>query len=172
MYVYQKGSTHIIIPIFIHDITIACKNQADINDLVAQLHKDFELCDIGPTSGLLGITITQDLAQGIVSPCQSLYIEDVLKHFGMENCSTRKTPMDYNHKLSKAQCLQTQDDVEFMKDKPYLSLIGALRYLADGTQFDIAYAVGVPGVMRSCWKVIDNSNKLNDMNTDSPWSQW
>ena len=29
------------------------------------------------------------------------------------------------------------------KDKPYLSLIGALRYLADGTRFDIAYAVGV-----------------------------
>jgi hypothetical protein len=27
-------------------------------------------------------------------------------------------------------------------------------------------------VMRSCWKVIDNSNKLNDMNPDSPWSQW
>jgi hypothetical protein len=59
------------------------------------------------------------------------------------NCSTRKTPMDYNHKLSKAQCSQTQDDVEFIKDKPYLSLIDALRYLADGTHFDIAYAVGV-----------------------------
>jgi hypothetical protein len=51
--------------------------------------------------------------------------------------------MDYNHKLSTAQCPQTQDDVEFMKDKPYLLLIGAMRYLADGTRFDIAYAVGV-----------------------------
>jgi hypothetical protein len=61
----------------------------------------------------------------------------------MENCSTRKILMDYNYKLSKAQCPQIQDDVEFIKDKPYLSLIGALRYLADGTRFDIAYAVGV-----------------------------
>jgi hypothetical protein len=143
MYVYQKGYTDIIIPIFIDDITIACKNQADIDDLVAQLCKHFELRDIGPTSWLLEIAITQDLAQGIFSLCQSLYIEDVLKHFGMENCSIRKTPMDYNHKLSKAQSPQSQDDVEFMKDKPYLSLIGALRYLADGTWFDIAYAVGV-----------------------------
>ena len=50
MYVFQKGSTHIIIPIFIDDITIACKNQSDIDDLVAQLHKHFELRDIGPTS--------------------------------------------------------------------------------------------------------------------------
>jgi hypothetical protein len=41
---------HIIIPIFIDDITIACKHQSDIDDLVAQLHKHFELCDIGPTS--------------------------------------------------------------------------------------------------------------------------
>jgi hypothetical protein len=46
MYVYQKGSTYIIIPIFIDDITIACKNQSDIDDLVAQLRKHFELCDI------------------------------------------------------------------------------------------------------------------------------
>ena len=51
--------------------------------------------------------------------------------------------MEYNHKLSKAQSPQTPEDIEFMKDKPYLSLIGALRYLADGTCFDIAYAVGV-----------------------------
>jgi hypothetical protein len=143
MYVYQKGSTHIIILIFINNITIACKNQSDIDDLVVQLHKHFELHDIGTSSWLLGIAITQDLAKETVSLYQSLYIEDVLKHFDMENCSTRKTPMDYNHKLFKAQCPQLQDDVEFIKDKPYLSLIGALRYLADGTRFDIAYAVGV-----------------------------
>jgi hypothetical protein len=68
---------------------------------------------------------------------------DGFKHFDMENCSTRKTPIDYNHKLSKAQCPQIQDDIEFMKDKPYLSLISALKYLADGTRFDIAYAVGI-----------------------------
>jgi hypothetical protein len=54
-----------------------------------------------------------------------------------------KIPMDYNHKLSKAQCPQIQDDIEFIKDKPYLSLIDALRYLADCTRFDIAYAVGI-----------------------------
>ena len=63
MYVFQKGSTHIIIPIFIDDITIACKNQSDIHDLVAQLRKHFELRDIGPTSWLLGIAINQDLAK-------------------------------------------------------------------------------------------------------------
>ena len=143
MYVYQKGSTHIIIPIFIDDITIACKHQSDIDDLVAQLRKHFELRDIGPTSWLLGIAITQDLAKGTISLCQSLYIQDVLERFGMENCKARKTPMDYNHKLSKAESPRTPKDIEFMKDKPYLSLIGALRYLADGTRFDIAYAVGV-----------------------------
>ena len=91
----------------------------------------------------MSIAITQDVAKGTISLCQSLYVDDVLKRFGMENCSTRKTPMDYNHKLSKAQSPQTPEDIEFMKDKPYLSLIGALRYLADGTRFDIAYAVGV-----------------------------
>ena len=110
---------------------------------MAQLRKHFELRDIGPTSWLLGIAINQDITKGSISLCQSLYVNDVLKRFGMENCSTRKTPMDYNHKLSKAQSPQTPEDIEFMKDKPYLSLIGALRYLADGTCFDIAYAVGV-----------------------------
>jgi hypothetical protein len=87
--------------------------------------------------------IGQDLAKGTISLCQSLYIQDVLERFSMENCSTRKMPIEYNHKLSKAQCPQIPEDIQFMKDKSYLSLIGALRYLADGTRFNIAYAVGI-----------------------------
>ena len=94
MYVFQKDSTHSIISIFIDDIIIACKNQANIDDLAAQLCKHFELHDIVPTSWLLGIAINQDIAKGTISLCQSLYVNDVLKRFGMENCGTRKTPMD------------------------------------------------------------------------------
>ena len=143
LYVYQNGTTHIIIPIFIDDITIACKHQADIDQLVAELKKHFELRDIGQTSWLLGIAIKQDLAAGTVSLSQKLYIEDTLKRFGMENCNSVKTPIDYNHSLSKDECPSTLSEVSEIADKPYLSLIGALRYLADGTRPDIAYAVGV-----------------------------
>ena len=61
----------------------------------------------------------------------------------MTDCNPASTPMDFNHSLSKAQCPKTPGEKEEMENTPYLNLIGALRYLADGTRPDIAYAVGV-----------------------------
>jgi hypothetical protein len=42
-----------------------------------------------------------------------------------------------------SQCLQTPEDDKFMRDKPYVSAVGALMYLAIATRPDIAHVVGV-----------------------------
>jgi hypothetical protein len=42
-----------------------------------------------------------------------------------------------------SQCPQTPEDNEFMRDKPYVSAVGALMYLAIAMRPDITHAVGV-----------------------------
>jgi hypothetical protein len=42
-----------------------------------------------------------------------------------------------------SQCPQTPEDDEFMRDKPYVSAVGALMYLAIATRPDMAHAIGV-----------------------------
>jgi hypothetical protein len=42
-----------------------------------------------------------------------------------------------------SQCPQTPEDDKFMHDKPYVSAVGVLMYLAIATQPDIAHAVSV-----------------------------
>jgi hypothetical protein len=52
-------------------------------------------------------------------------------------------------KLSAEKTPSTPEEVEFMKDKPYIHAVGSLLYLATATCPDIAYAVGVLATFNS-----------------------
>ena len=49
---------HIVIPVFIDDMTIAAKSKAKIDRVKDDLQTHFKLQDLGPTSWLLGVEIT------------------------------------------------------------------------------------------------------------------
>jgi hypothetical protein len=52
-------------------------------------------------------------------------------------------PLDPGSHLDMSQCPQTPEDNEFMRNKPYMSAVGALMYLAIATRPDIVHTVGV-----------------------------
>jgi hypothetical protein len=60
----------------------------------------------------------------------------------MSDCKPISTPMQPSSRLSRSQCPQMPEEVEFMKGIPYLAAVGALMYLATSTRPDIAYTVG------------------------------
>jgi len=64
----------------------------------------------------------------------------MLKDFGMEDCAPVKTPMVPGVHLERPATPLSPEEIEFMKDKPYLCAIGKLSWLANGTRPDIAYA--------------------------------
>ena len=59
----------------------------------AELQKRFKLRDLGPTSWFLGIDIQPNRSAHLITLSHRQYIVDMLKDFGMEDCSPVKTPM-------------------------------------------------------------------------------
>jgi hypothetical protein len=143
IWVYQKGENRVIIPVFVDDLTIASKSKEAVQTVKDELRKRFKLRDLGPTSFLLGVSIERDRAKRVLTLSQKQYILDLLERYGHSDCSRVSTPMDPGCKLSTEQAPSTPEEVEFMKDKPYIHAVGSLLYLATATRPDIAYAVGV-----------------------------
>jgi hypothetical protein len=70
---------------------------------------------------------------------QQLYVENVLKKFGMEDCHPVGTPLD--GKLTEQMGPADEQEAEEMKLVPYRQAIGCLMYLMVGTRPDLAVAV-------------------------------
>ena len=87
----------------------------------------------------LGMTITTNEENGTMLIDQKRYVEEMLKTFGMENCSPVSTPAAPNTKLIRSN--QETIDEEAAKF-PYQSAVGALLWVARCSRPDILYAVG------------------------------
>jgi hypothetical protein len=60
MFVWKCGTTHVIVPVYVDDLTIIGKTKADKDAVKAELGRRFKLHDLGPISILLAVGITQD----------------------------------------------------------------------------------------------------------------
>ena len=95
---------------------------------------------------------------------QRKHIKDVLDRFNMANARPVLTPLAKSSPLTKEDCPQTPEELEYMKSVPYLSAVGSLMYLSVGTHPDISFAVGAlshfnanPG--QAHWKQVQHATK-------------
>ena len=93
IWVYQKDSTRIIVPVHVDDMTIACKRRSEYTQFVAELRKHFKLKELGPSSSLLAVAIGRDRSKRLLTLSQQQFIEDVLERFGMSDCHPVTTPL-------------------------------------------------------------------------------
>ena len=68
--------------------------------------------------------------------CPSLYVDSILRKYGMENANPISTLLDLNTRLES-----NKDNREPNRSNDFASLIGSLQYLAIATRPDIAYAI-------------------------------
>jgi hypothetical protein len=131
------------VPVFRDNITLASKLKEKIAKIKGLLAQRFKLRDLGPTSFLLGIQIDRERSSRTLHLSQRQYTLNLLDCFGFADCSPVSTPLGPGSRLDMSQCLQAPEDDDFMCNKPYVSAVGALMYLAIATRPDIAHAVGV-----------------------------
>ena len=156
IYIYSKDGVTIILPVFINDMTLASKSEPVIKSFITQLSQQFKICDLGPTTQLLGIKIDRDHSKHSISLSQREYGLNILDRFGMADCKPISTPMEPGLHLSPTQSPQNAQESATMCQNPYLSAVGALMYLATTTCPGIAYTVGV----------------LNRFNSNPGWAHW
>jgi hypothetical protein len=161
VWVWAKDGIKVIVPAYVDDLTLACKHQPTLNRIKEELKKRYKMHDLGPIKYILGIEVIRDRANRSMLLSQRKHISDVLERFQMTDARPVSTPLAKSMPLTKEDCPQTPEEVEYMRSVPYLSAVGSLMYLAVGTRPDIAYAVGAlsrfnanPG--RAHWKQVQH----------------
>ena len=145
--IYHKfnGSKHIYLVLYVDDILLATNDIGLLHETKRFLSKKFEMKDFGDASFVLGIKIHRDRSRGILRLSKKIYIEKILKRFGMHNCKPGDTPMAKGDKFSLSQCPGNNFEIQEMQQIPYASAIGSIMYAQVCTRPYIAYIVGMLG---------------------------
>ena len=101
VWVYLRDGVHLVIPVFVDDITIAGKSKEAIQRVKDDLKVHFKLRDLGPTSWLLGVQIERDRSKCSLSISQCQYSLDILERYGF----SKLRPSGHSHgPWSSPQC--------------------------------------------------------------------
>ena len=112
-----------------------------MSELKHDLKQNFHVKDLGNVSYCLGLEFRRENVKMEIS--QKMYIQDILKRFGMEDCKPVTTPLDVGMKFQKPEKCSNENN-------PYRELLGALMYLAVGIRPDIAYGVNYLSQFNTC----------------------
>jgi hypothetical protein len=96
------------------------------------MFREFKMSMIGELSFFLGLQVKQTKDRTFI--CQSKYVNDLLKRFGMDNSKPIKTPMATNAHLNLDERGKSVDL------KLYRSMFGSLLYLTTSRP-DIMFSV-------------------------------
>ena len=159
VYIFIQGNVHIILPVFVNDMTFASSSLPAIKQAIEDLRRHFKLHDLGATTELLGIKIDHNCSNCSLTISQPHYCAEMLARYDMADSKLVSTPMTPGLCLSREQSPRTAEERAFMHSVNYGGAIGSLQYLSCTTRPDIAYTVSQltsftsdPGVAH--WNVI------------------
>ncbi|VVT54825.1 uncharacterized protein SAPINGB_P004281 [Magnusiomyces paraingens] len=132
VYTKGSGSTMVIIALYVDDLLISGNSSEVIAKTKSSLSSMFKMKDLGPVEQFLGMRVKQSPYHITVDV--SRYIFDMLEEFGMQNCSSVKTPLP-TRDLSDFSESDSATDASM-----YRSIIGKLIYAANCARPDLAVA--------------------------------
>ena len=122
--IFTLRDIKIIASVFIDNITLILKDNSAVISIVQELQQYFKLYDLDLTSLLLLVQVKQDLEAHTILLSQSYYINELLKHFGINDCNPVKTPLFSETDMSGLVPIPSEQTE--MKLVPYLSAVGSL----------------------------------------------
>ncbi|KAE8725329.1 hypothetical protein F3Y22_tig00008957pilonHSYRG00078 [Hibiscus syriacus] len=125
------------------DMLVAGPNKDHIEELKAQLAREFEMKDLGSANKILEMQIHRDRSNRKIWLSQKNYLKKILSRFNMQDCKLISTPLPINFKLSSSMSPSSEEERMKMSRVPYASAVGSLMFAMICTRPDIAQAVGV-----------------------------
>ncbi|KMQ91985.1 gag-pol polyprotein [Lasius niger] len=141
IYIKHHDSKLVIIAVYVDDLLLLSNDVKAKNLTKKQLHKKFEMKDLGAVRNLLGMQVHRDREQGKIFINQATYIDNILRRFNMCDCNPARTPSDPNQRLDKSMAPKSPDEVKDMEKVPYREALGSMMFLCQGTRPDIAHAI-------------------------------
>lgn len=128
------GAAITIVTLYVDDLIVAATNMKLVKEFKQAISNQYKVKDLGELRWVLGMEVRRDRTNRMLELHQKAYVEQMLKRFNMADCNTAPTPMEgYLLRLDAASGGKP--------DGKYMSLVGALMYLAMVTRPDVAYAV-------------------------------
>nr|GEX96765.1 retrovirus-related Pol polyprotein from transposon TNT 1-94 [Tanacetum cinerariifolium] len=101
-YVYYRSyapGEYIYLLLYVDDMLIACKSNADIGSTKSLLKKEFDMKKLGEEKKILGMEIVRDQSRKILR-VSSGYVSKILNNFRIDNEKSIKMPLGGHFKLS------------------------------------------------------------------------
>ena len=128
LYVYGSGPTYTILCVYVDDCSIAGKTPSVVKRLKKELSDKFRMVDGGPAELLLGMEISQQNGEIVVS--QHKYVLNILDKYGMKDSTPVGTPG------TGAEIEREPDNAVYLNDadkKLYQGIVGSLLFLTNTT---------------------------------------
>ncbi|GJY12893.1 ribonuclease H-like domain-containing protein [Tanacetum coccineum] len=131
LFICRQGSQVAYLLIYVDDIILTASSPALLQQIIASLHKEFDMTDLGALNYFLGI-FADRFSTGLFLS-QRKYALQLLERAHMVNCNPSRTLVDTESKLGP-------EGVPIQDLTLYRSLAGGLQYLTF-THPDLSYAV-------------------------------
>lgn len=120
---FAKG--HTFIAVYVDDLLIA-RPSRDIMAVKQALCNKFKMTDLGPCKYYLGMSLRRDRANRSIFLSQTIYLEKVLRDFGMDQCAPNATPVSTSKFGEPGPDYKAADELK----EWYAKAIGSLMYHA------------------------------------------
>jgi len=154
VYCRQSPSGTIIFAIHVNNIISVASSPDENSWFKAKLKAQWDISDLGPAKFALGIAITHDRTNRLISLSQTAKIDHLVEQYHQSDAHPVDTPMVTGLQLQRPdKNLPMPPEVsDWAERTPYCSLVGSLMYLAITTRLDIAYATGRLASFMDCYQ--------------------
>ncbi|GJR80422.1 ribonuclease H-like domain-containing protein [Tanacetum coccineum] len=119
LFIYKHGTHIAYLLLYVDDIVLTASSEILLQQIVASLHQELSMTDLGSLNYFIGIFVTHDSSGMFLS--QHKYAAEILERAHMANCNPSRAPVDIESKLGddvQQVCLYMHDTRE-----PYFSAL-------------------------------------------------